>query len=59
MVGKPVTLFKVISVADPLLPLVSSASAPSKVVVAAPNMFPPHSDIPQPKAPNCSAGPTW
>ena len=58
MVGKPVTLFKVISVADPLLPLVSSASAPFKVVVAAPKTVPPHNDIPQPKAPSCSAGPT-
>ena len=48
----------VISVAELLLPLVSSANAPFKVVVNDPKMFPPHNDIPQPNAPNCSAGPT-
>ena len=56
--GKPVALVNVISVADPLLPFVSSAKAPSHVLVNAPSMLPPHNAIPQPNAPICSAGPT-
>ena len=51
-------LVNVISVADPLLPLVSSANAPSNVVVIEPSVDPPHRAIPQPNAPTCSAGPT-
>jgi len=58
VVGKPVVLVNVISVLDPLLPLVLSPSAPFNVVVSAPKILPPYKDIPQPKAPNCSAGPT-
>ena len=51
-------LANVISVLDPLLPLVLSPNAPFNVVVNAPKILPPYKDIPQPKAPNCSAGPT-
>ena len=51
-------LANVISVAEPLLPLVLSPNAPLNVVVNAPKMLPPHNDIPQPNAPSCSAGPT-
>ena len=51
-------LANVISVAELLLPLVSSANAPFKVVVNDPKILPPHNHIPQPKAPICSAGAT-
>ena len=56
--GKPVVLVNVISVEELLLPPVVPVIAPSKVVVIAPSMLPPHNAIPQPKAPICSAGPT-
>ena len=42
MDGKPVALVNVISVAELLLPLVSSANAPFKVVVNDPKILPLH-----------------
>ena len=58
MLGKPVVLVNVILVPDPPVPFASFNKAPFKVVVNDPKILPPHNDIPQPKAPICSAGPT-
>jgi len=47
-VGKPVVSIKVMLVADPLLPLASSARAPSSVVATAELTEPPYNPVPQP-----------
>jgi len=56
--GKPDVLANVISVLELLLPPVVALIAPFKVVLIAPKTLPPYKDIPHPKAPTCSAGPT-
>ena len=58
VVGKPVELVNVISVAEPLFPPDVALMTPFKVLVNAPNILPPHNAIPQPNAPSCSGGPT-
>ena len=50
-------LVNVILVPDPPVPKALALNVPFNVVVETPNISPPHKGIPQPKAPNCSAGP--